>query len=138
LNSNIAKSMTHHNQTKKLTTCFLRFSPYVGGEEVSWTGGRSNTATRCTWVCQRTLPRRTKGRLRLGLDGALSAPAAWPAKRPALGPRRRAVETGIRTAQRGARRSADGNVNNTPHCTSSDATAPRCGHTGGDTKARRN
>jgi hypothetical protein len=61
-----------------------------------------------------------------GLDGALSAPTTRSAKQPARGPRHRAVGTSIRAAQRGARRSADGNVDKTPHYTSGDAMAPGC------------
>jgi hypothetical protein len=34
-NSNLAKSMTHHNQTKERTTGFLRRDAW-GGVEVSW------------------------------------------------------------------------------------------------------
>jgi hypothetical protein len=41
--------------------------------------------TRHTQACQRTLPRRAKGRLCLGLDGALSAPIAELVKQPARG-----------------------------------------------------
>jgi hypothetical protein len=57
-------------------------------------------ATWRAWACQRTLPRCVKGRLRPGLDGALLAPTARPAKQAARGPRLRAVGTGIRPTQR--------------------------------------
>jgi hypothetical protein len=105
---------------------------------VRWTGGRSNAATRRTRACQRTLPRHVKGRLRPGLDGALSAQAAWSVKQSARGPYHQAVGTSIRAAQRGARQSVDANVDKTPHCTSGDTMTPRCGCTGGSTEARRN
>jgi hypothetical protein len=82
--------------------------------------------------------RRVKGRLRPSLDGALSAPAARPVKWAARGPRRRAVGTGILSAQREARWSADDSVNKAPRCTSGDATTPRCRHIGGGTAAIRN
>jgi hypothetical protein len=55
-----------------------------------WRGGEldwgDNVATQRARDCQRTLPRHTKGRLGPGLDSALSAPAARPAKRAARGP----------------------------------------------------
>jgi hypothetical protein len=79
-----------------------------------------------------------KGRLRPGLDDVLSAPTAWPAKRPAQGPHHQAVGTDIHAAQRGARQSEDDSVDKTLHYMSGDATAPGCGRTGGDTEARRN
>jgi hypothetical protein len=34
-NSNLAKSMTHHNQTKELTTWFLKKFPYQWGNRNS-------------------------------------------------------------------------------------------------------
>jgi hypothetical protein len=54
---------------------------------VTSTGGGDKAATWRTQACQRTLPRRAKGRLCPGLDGALSALAARPMKRATRGPR---------------------------------------------------
>jgi hypothetical protein len=52
-----------------------------------WQGGELDRGevTRHTRVCQRTLPRSAKGRLRPGLDGALSTPVAGSAKQPTQG-----------------------------------------------------
>jgi hypothetical protein len=44
LNSNLAKSMTHHNQTKDLTTWFLKYCTIIGlgtDEEDRSNGGTS-------------------------------------------------------------------------------------------------
>jgi hypothetical protein len=82
--------------------------------------------------------RRVKGRLHPSLDGALSAPAARPAKWAARGPCHRAVGTDILLAQREVRWSTDDSINKAPRCTSGDAMTPGCRHIGGGTVARRN
>jgi hypothetical protein len=61
--------------------------PYAAGTSDLDRGGGDKAATWRTQACQRTLPRRAKGRLCPGLDGALSALAARPMKRATRGPR---------------------------------------------------
>jgi hypothetical protein len=56
---------------------FLSIRRWRGGE---LDRGQSNAATWHTRACQRTLPRRAKGRLHPDLDDTLSAPAAGSAK----------------------------------------------------------
>jgi hypothetical protein len=41
-NSNLAKSMTHHNQTKELTTWFLKFLTFLSSGKARWFCGNDN------------------------------------------------------------------------------------------------
>jgi hypothetical protein len=70
-----------------------------------------------------------------GLDGVFSVLAARPTERATRGHRRQAVGTGTRVALRGARRSADGSVDKTPHCSRGNVMALGRERTGVATRA---